>query len=233
MGLGPTRARIPRSHGERVRGWARGAVLSPELSSWLQVSPFPLLSAPPGACLQEAPQARSSRLGWKELCSLAPVQSWTFLAQPCSARGGKGDSPLSVQFNIGQRGLLPIGCSPQSSARKELGLGLSRAEKAACGGLGLCFLQTLARAAWRRQSTAQGPSSPCAQLRGPPWHPLHPGLPASGEGASLRAARRLSAALAASPSVCDVGDNGPGWSEPLVGASWVVGPGQTQIQTDC
>nr|CAI9713314.1 unnamed protein product [Rangifer tarandus platyrhynchus] len=37
-----------------------------------------------------------------------------------------------------------------------------------------------------------------------------PELPAPDEGASPRAARRLSAALAASPPVCDVGDNAPG-----------------------
>lgn len=40
--------------------------------------------------------------------------------------------------------------------------------------------------------------------------PVAPGLPAPGEGVSPGAARRLSAALAAWPPVCDVGDNGPG-----------------------
>lgn len=84
------------------------------------------------------------------------------------------------------------------------------AEKAARGGPGLTLPSGLSRGRPSAGNEARGCSDLSARSCGCRRTPSTPGLPAPGEGASPRAARRLSAAPAASPPVCDVGDNGPG-----------------------
>lgn len=106
-------------------------------------------------------------------------------------------------------GVLPDARPPQRSVGTVLCLGAGRGGKGRRGSWGLATPLALRRGAFSpAERSTRAPVLPglsCGRRA-----PVAPELPAPGEGASPRAAGRLSAALAASPPVCDVGDNGPG-----------------------
>lgn len=207
--LSPAGVRIPKTAGKGVAG--REVLLSSLRSFLLPRESFRTHQGRVQRTRSRLPACVRFVCGSQPRAGLGTALSRDGTTSSAPARKNPGHtSRPSFQFFFFLRegGLLPDAHPPQRSVRTLLGLGAGRDGEGRGGGRGLPTPKPSAGAAYTPASAAPAPVLParsCGRRA-----PAAPELPAPGEGASPRAARRLSAALAASPPVCDAGDNGPG-----------------------